>query len=61
MEVVIDQNGAVESAVMSGSLSAEYDHLALAATKSWRYRPATIDGTPVRFKKVVLIALKSTR
>jgi tetratricopeptide (TPR) repeat protein len=61
MEVVIDQNGAVESAVMSGSLSAEYDHLALAATKSWRYRPATIDGTPVKFKKVVLIALKSAR
>jgi len=59
LEVVINENGAVESAVITGALSAAYDRLALAATKSWRYKPATIDGMPVKFKKVVQITLRN--
>jgi TonB family protein len=60
IEVVIDEHGVVESAVITGDLSATYDRLALAASKNWRYSPATIDGARVKFKKVVLITLKST-
>jgi TonB family protein len=60
IEVVINENGTVESAVITGALSAAYDRLALTATKSWRYTPATIDGMPVKFKKVVQITLRST-
>ena len=31
--------------------------LALAATKTWRYRPATVNGVPVKFRKSILITL----
>jgi TonB family protein len=58
IEVVIDEDGTVESAVVTGTLTAVYDRLALSATKSWRYRPATIDGVPVKFKKVVQVVLR---
>jgi hypothetical protein len=61
IEIVISETGAVESAVITGALSATYDRLAMAATKSWRYIPATIDGVPVKFKKAVQITLQSTR
>ena len=36
---------------------AAYDRLALAATKTWRYRPATVNGVPVKFRKSILITL----
>jgi TonB family protein len=60
IEIVIGENGVVESAAVTGSLSAAYDRMALAATKSWRYKPATIDGMPVKYRKVVQITLRST-
>ena len=53
IEVVIDESGAVESALMAASVSTTYDRLAIAATKSWKFKPATVDGTPVKFRKVV--------
>ena len=41
IEVVIDESGEVESAVMTGSVSTRSDRLAIAATKSWKFKPAT--------------------
>lgn len=60
IEVVIDESGAVEAASMVESISLTYDRLALAATKAWRYTPATVDGRPVKFRKVVRISVKRT-
>jgi TonB family protein len=60
IEVVIDETGAVESASMTSSVTSAYDQLALAAAKMWRFRPATVDGTPVKFRKVVQITIKKT-
>ena len=60
LEVVIDENGAVESATMTGSVTQAYDLMVLAATKTWRYRPATVNGTPVKFRKTVQINIKLT-
>lgn len=57
MEVIIDQSGQVESAKMRVSVNAFYDTLAVAATKAWRYQPATFEGTPVRFRKIIQISL----
>jgi hypothetical protein len=59
LEVVIDETGAVESAIMIGSVSSDYDTRAVAATKTWRYRPATLNGAPVKFRKIVQIAIKA--
>ena len=57
LEIVIDENGLVESAVMTGSVSQNYDAIVLAATKAWRYRPATANGAPVKFRKTVQITI----
>jgi TonB family protein len=58
LEVVIDESGAVESAIMTASITVAYDALALAATKAWSYKPATLNGVPVKFHKVVQITIK---
>jgi TonB family protein len=60
IEVVIDESGSVESAVMTGSVTIAYDRLALAAAKTWKFKPATIDGTPVKFRKVVQVTIRKT-
>jgi Gram-negative bacterial TonB protein C-terminal len=60
LEVVIDETGAVESATITATVTTAYDALALAATRSWRYRPATLDGAPVKFRKVVQITIKAS-
>ena len=58
LEIVIDESGAVESAVMTGSVSQAYDAMVLAAAKAWRYRPATANGVPVKFRKTVQITIR---
>jgi TonB family protein len=60
IEVVIDESGAVEFAVMTNSVTTAYDNLALAAARNWRYRPATVEGLPVKFRKVVAISIRKT-
>ena len=60
IEVVIDESGAVESAVMTGSVTAAYDRLAITAAKNWRFKPATVDGKPVKFRKVVQVTIRKT-
>ena len=47
----------MESAAIRSTVNSLYDRLALAATKTWRYRPATVNGVPVKFRKSILISL----
>lgn len=61
VEVTIDETGAVESAVMRQSVTNVYDNLALKAAQTWRYLPATVDGQPVKFRKVVQVTVKANR
>lgn len=58
LEVVIDESGTVESAVMTGSVNSNYDQMVLSAAKAWRYKPATMNGVPVKFRKTVQINIK---
>lgn len=58
IEVVIDENGAVEFARMRQSITVPYDAIAVKAAQVWRYAPATIEGKPVKFRKVVQITVK---
>ena len=60
IEVVIDETGLVETATMRLGVSSNYDTLALAAVKIWRYRPATLNGMPVKYRKVVQVTIKPT-
>jgi tetratricopeptide (TPR) repeat protein len=58
IDVLIDETGAVESAVMTRSVTRQYDSLALSAARGWRYRPATLNGAPVKYRKAVAVFIK---
>ena len=49
--IVIDENGGVESAIITEPLDRMYDAMLLAATKTWTYRPATLNGVAVKYRK----------
>jgi TonB family protein len=57
LEVIIDETGGVESARMRVSLNGAYDKLVLDAAKTWQYQPASFNGVPVRFRKLVQVSL----
>jgi TonB family protein len=59
LDVIIDQNGVVEAALIRTSVNPLYDRMVLAATKAWRYKPAIVNGVPVRFRKSILITLSA--
>ena len=56
IELVIDEKGAVQSAMMRVSIDPVYDKLVLAAAAKWQYHPATLDGMPVKFMKRMSIS-----
>lgn len=58
LEVVIDERGAVESAVMKVPITTMYDRQALSAARTWEYKPAMLNGKPVKFRKTVQISVK---
>ncbi len=59
VEVVIDEKGSVEMALIRESIDQAYDSRALEAIRKWRYKPATRDGVPVKFRKLVQIKIAS--
>jgi len=61
LEVVIDINGAVESATMLEGVEALYNRLLLTAAKGWTYQPARLDGAPVKYRKRIQITLNRTQ
>ena len=58
IEVLIDETGIVETATMTQPVSKQYDGLAIAAAKNWRYRPAMVNGVPVKYRKSVQVSIK---
>jgi hypothetical protein len=57
LEIVIDLNGGVESATMLESVEPLYNRLLLAAAKNWTYRPARLEGAPVKYRRRIQISL----
>jgi hypothetical protein len=58
LELVINEVGEVESAVMRSPVNPRYDSVVIATAKGWKYSPATMNGTPVKFRKVIKISIK---
>ena len=58
VEVVIDEKGEVEAATIRNPMDPKYDGMALAASRNWRYEPATRDGVPVKFRKLVQVRIQ---
>ena len=57
LEVVVDEQGRVTNLVLRLSIHPMYDPQLLAAAREWRYKPATVDGVPVKFRKVIQITV----
>jgi TonB family protein len=60
MDIVIDIDGAVESATMASPPNPAYDKLVLQAAKTWQYQPATVNGRPVKYRKRIQLSLVPT-
>ena len=57
LEVTIDEQGRVINMTVRLSIHPMYDPQLLAAARDWRYKPATVDGTPVKFRKMIQITV----
>jgi TonB family protein len=58
LEIVVNERGQVESATIRESVSPAYDRLAVDAARSWRFKPAMLDGVPVKYRKLISITIK---
>ena len=58
LELVVDEQGRVVSMSMRTSIHPAYDSLLLTAARDWKYTPATMQGQPVRFRKLIQVAVK---
>ncbi|HUK34319.1 MAG TPA: TonB family protein, partial [Vicinamibacterales bacterium] len=58
IEIIIDERGAVTGAGIVQSVSPAYDRMLLAAAKRWQYRPALLNGQPVKYRKAVGVVLR---
>ena len=56
-DLVIDETGAVQQAIVRTSIHPVYDALVVAASRSWKYLPATRAGVPVKYRKSIRITL----
>ena len=52
------KRGAVESAIVRESIHPRYDDQLVSAARKWQYQPATLDGTPVKYRKLVQVNVK---
>ena len=57
VEVVIDESGNVVQATMRAGVNPTYDRQVVSAAQNWRYRPATINGAPVKYRKLVQVVV----
>ena len=51
IEVIINENGRVESATVKRSITAAFDAELLAAAETWRFQPATRNAQPVKYRR----------
>jgi TonB family protein len=57
LEIVIDEQGRVSMIVIRSPMHFRYDQLLMAAAREWRYQPATVNGVPVKFRKLIQVKL----
>lgn len=57
LEVTIDEQGRVGAVALRTAIHPMYDTLLLNAAREWKYRPATVNGKPVSYRKLIQITL----
>ena len=58
LSLTIDEEGRVQRADVRVSVNKSYDTLLTRAANMWKYRPATRNGAPVSYEKIVVIEFK---
>ncbi len=58
LDVVIGEAGTVESATLRSPINPIYDRMVVNATKEWRFKPATVRGMAVKYRKLIQIEIK---
>jgi 2-oxoglutarate dehydrogenase E2 component (dihydrolipoamide succinyltransferase) len=61
LDLVIDETGRVEKAEVKQSVNKIYEGQLIAATRGWRYRPATQAGRPVKYARTLEVTLNPRR
>src|SRR4051812_41872941 len=59
VEAIINQQGDVENARILKGLPLGLDQMALAAVKTWKFKPATKNGQPVKVYYVLTVSFRS--
>jgi TonB family protein len=57
VEIVVRENGTIDSAVVRQSAGKYYDDMVAQAARSWLYRPAAKAGQPVRYRLLVKVVI----
>jgi TonB family protein len=57
IDIVIDEQGRVISVTVRQPMHPFYDQLVVVAAREWRYKPATMQGVPVKYRKSIGIAV----
>jgi TonB family protein len=58
VDVVIDELGRVVGLTIRTSIHPTYDTQVLTAAKDWKYKPATLNGQPVRYRRLISINIQ---
>jgi TonB family protein len=58
VEVVIDEQGRVIGMTMRTSIHPTYDAQILSAARDWKYQPARLGNEPVRFRRLISVAVR---
>jgi hypothetical protein len=59
LELTIDEAGKVSDAKFLSPIHPVYDGMVVNAAKGWKYKPATADGQPIKYKKTLRIAVQA--
>ena len=58
LDLVIDEQGRVASMVLRVRVHPLYDTALMNAAREWKYKPAQLNGTPVKYRKLLQISVK---
>lgn len=59
--ITIDEQGNVTTAAIQQPIQPAFDQALLKAARSWKYKPALLNGTPVSFLKLIEIQIQPDR
>jgi hypothetical protein len=61
IEILVNERGAVDDARLIERIAPFYDGPLLASARTWRFKPATLNGVPVKFRQQLDIVMRPPR